>query len=340
MASGPIAGVVGKLTWSEQRFVDSLAAPWFQTLVLAQDAVSACAHRFFRSRGLVTLNLPVTTGAVSSPMGVGSDSQPVHVKIGECETYLSDSMQFFLEYGCRLHKQGCFYLMPSFRGDSVDETHLAQFHHCEAEIPGQLSEALALAQDFLREVSGDIAKTLTGIVGDEHLQHLSALADGTTPFAQITHADAVGLLSGQTGALRTIAGGSRVVTRSGELVLIAEHGCPVWLAYPPADTVPFYQARCERDRSLAASADLLMGIGEVIGAGERHVEYEEAEAALREHGVGAEDYRWYLRLKDLRPLQTSGFGMGVERLLCWALKQDDVRNCEVIARRNGEVLEP
>lgn len=55
------------------------------------------------------MHLPVTTGSISSPMGRGSDSLPVKVKLEGVETYLADSMQFLLEYGCRLTNKGVYY---------------------------------------------------------------------------------------------------------------------------------------------------------------------------------------------------------------------------------------
>ncbi|GAA2552195.1 hypothetical protein GCM10010435_23080 [Winogradskya consettensis] len=40
------------------------------------------------------------------------------------KTYVADSMQFMLEYACRFSDSGAWYLMPRFRGEDADETHL------------------------------------------------------------------------------------------------------------------------------------------------------------------------------------------------------------------------
>lgn len=327
-------------TWALRRFEESLSSEWFKNLVLAQDVVSCVTHRFFRERGLVTMNLPVTTGAVSSPMAVGSDSLPVLARIGDCDTYLADSMQFFLEYGCRIHQHGCFYLMPSFRGEEVDETHLAQFYHCEAEIPGRLNDIIQLVESFVRELGRKLVAVLAGRPGVPDLDHVVRLCDSRGGFAQVSHGQAVQHLEHQAGALRRTTTGSFVVTRQGELALIASAGGPVWLTYPPADTVPFYQAKCDWNPRLAACADLLLGVGEVVGAGERHADQKGVETALREQGVSRDGYGWYIRMKELTPIQTCGFGLGVERFLCWALRDHDIRNFELIPRRNTEILDP
>ncbi len=67
------------------------------------------------------MHLPITTGSISSPMGLGSDSIPVKIQLGGRDTYLADSMQFALEYGCRFFENGVWYIMPSFRGESEDK---------------------------------------------------------------------------------------------------------------------------------------------------------------------------------------------------------------------------
>ena len=45
-------------------------------------------------------------------------------------------------------------------------------------------------------------------------------------------------------------------------------------------------------------------------------------------------------MKKNYPLQTSGFGMGIERYLMWLLKCDDIRNMQLFLRINGEVINP
>ena len=83
------------------------------------------------SKNIKNMFLPITTGSISSPMGLGSDSLPVKINLNGVPTYLADSMQFLLEYGNRFCKNGVWYIMPSFRGEQEDERHLSQFYHSE-----------------------------------------------------------------------------------------------------------------------------------------------------------------------------------------------------------------
>ena len=72
-----------------------------------------------------------------------------------------------------------------------------------------------------------------------------------------------------------------------------------------------------------------MGIGEVVGSGERH---ETAKRSWK-HWITmklAEEYEWYCTMKEKYPMKTSGFGLGIERFILWLFKHDDteiVRYC-------------
>ena len=106
------------------------------------------------------MHLPVTTGSISSPMGRGSDSLTVRINLEGIDTYLADSMQFLLEYGCRLNLKGVYYVMPSFRGEKADERHLCQFYHSEAEIPGKLENVMNLVDEYIKYLSSEKVKLL------------------------------------------------------------------------------------------------------------------------------------------------------------------------------------
>ena len=83
-----------------------------------------------------------------------------------------------------------------------------------------------------------------------------------------------------------------------------------------------------------------MGIGETVGCGERHNDYNELLESLSEHNVSISEYEWYVTVKKKYPLNTSGFGMGTERFFMWILKCDDIRNMQICLRFNGENITP
>ncbi|WP_024608733.1 hypothetical protein [Pseudoalteromonas sp. TAB23] len=122
----------------KDRFLHLLDNPWYKLLAELQSYISVETYRYWDSQSLKTLHLPITTNAVSSPMGLGSDSLPVKIDLFGIETYLADSMQFMLEYGCRFFDSGSYYVMPSFRGENATKRHLCQFY-----VSAHLSSALS-----------------------------------------------------------------------------------------------------------------------------------------------------------------------------------------------------
>jgi aspartyl/asparaginyl-tRNA synthetase len=82
-------------------------------------------------------------------------------------------------------------------------------------------------------------------------------------------------------------------------------------------------------------ADILLGNGEVLSLGERHISSEEVRIALKQHEVLEEPYKWYMDMRDQKEIKTTGWGMGIERFLAWVFKHDDIRNLVVMPRMKG-----
>ena len=328
---------------SATRFLDILDDEFYRLLVDLQHQTTMRTMWFWDERGLRNLHLPVTTASISSPMGLGSDSAPVSVEMFGVPTYLADSMQFLLEYGCRLSPSGAFYLMPSFRGEEADETHLCQFFHSEAEMPGGLDDVIDVAQTYVVDLTRHLLETLGDELGRQlgSTAHLEAVA-AVSAFPRVTFDEAVNLLVDRPAAIHHDEGW-RTLTRAGERLLMERIGGPLWVTHWDHLAVPFYQAyddQCRDDQARALNGDLLLGLGEVLGCGERHVTAARARRALAHHAVDERHYAWYLQLKDSQPLRTAGFGMGVERYLAFVLQHGDVRDLQLLTRFNGVAVSP
>ena len=317
---------------------ETLRNPWYAAVAELQDVFFRATVDFWSRRGGRTLFLPITTGSISSPMGLGSDSTPVSVDLFGVETYLADSMQFALEYGCRLTGRDCYYVMPSFRGDATDETHLAQFFHSEAEISGTLEDVMLVVQDYLIHVAGALLEDTSDLfvkMGSD-LQNLECLAGGAC-FRALSFDEAAALAG--PDEIRVEAGW-RTLTRVGERRVIDAVGEFTWVTHWDHLAVPFYQAFDDAEMRRARNADLLFGVGEVAGAGERHKEAAAVAAALDHHGVSADSYAWYSEIRELLPLQTAGFGLGIERFLSGLVSHHDVRDFQLLPRENGRSINP
>jgi asparaginyl-tRNA synthetase len=314
---------------SERHLQAALAHPWYHLVSHLLADISEATADFYRARGFRPALMPVVVKSVSSPMGLGSDSLPVAVELFGRKTFLADSLQFHLEFLLRHDYEGVYYIMPSFRGEEPDATHLNQFFHSEAELLGGLADVMDLASAYVRHLAdailhSPVASNIEATVGT--LSHVQAVA-ATGKIPSVRHDEALRAIGVQPPMVRRLPEGTVLLTREGEQRLIALYGGPVWVTHMPAAAVPFYQALNGDGQSL--TADLLMGPGEIIGSGERHQTAEGVLAGLEMRGVDPDSYRWYIEMKNTRQKRTAGFGMGIERFLMWLLRHSDIRDLQI-----------
>ncbi|MDG4763001.1 asparagine synthetase A [Solwaraspora sp. WMMD406] len=311
-----------------------MESPWYRMITAINAAIVEATAAFYQRRGIVPALMPITVSSVSSPMGLGSDSLPVRVNLLGRETYLADSMQFQLEFMLRHGLNGAYYIMPTFRGEEPNATHLNQFFHSEAEITGGLADVMTLVEAYLRALTASVVASpaceavVEAVGGLDHLQPLR----NESPVPSIDFESAAELLGESAFTVREQ--GILTITRKGERTLLEHFGGAVWLTHPPCASVPFYQRSDAQGRAM--SADLLLGCGEVVGCGERWTTGAEVRRALADHLVDEDDYRWYVDMKDRLPMQTAGFGLGIERFLMWLLQHDDIRDLQVMPRIKGQ----
>ncbi|MGH3326650.1 MAG: amino acid--tRNA ligase-related protein [Streptomycetales bacterium] len=315
-------------------FVAALRSPWYALVAELYDVIMTTTGEYARSRGLRGFPLPLTTRSVTCPTALGSDSEPVPVTVLGVHTYLPDSMQFALEYGCRLAPGGCFVVAPSFRGESADQTHLNQYTHSEAEIPGDLDRLIDYASGYVSALSAAILDRLGSrlFATRGHVSHLERMARGG-PLEQLTFDEAVGVVADVDGCVHN-QGDWRTLTRQGERLLMQRVSEFLWVRHFDSLSVPFYQAFADNDGRTARNADLFFGPGEVIGSGERHADALTLRKCMATHHVNEREYAWYVRMREELPMLTSGFGMGVERFLMWVLRHDDIRDIPLVSRLN------
>lgn len=315
------------------RYLEALDNSWHSSVLALQSKFMSTTNSFWSSRHVPFGMLPLTTGSVSSPMGRGSDSAPVEVEMGGVRTYLADSMQFGLEYLCRLSSTGAYYVAPSFRAEQEDQTHLSQFFHSEAELPVVLDELIVTIEDYLLTLTADLELLLGA---EEALRRRDVFR---SPAPRISFDEAALRLAGVRGAIKEHPDGWRTITSVGERALLDLVGPAVWLTDWDPLAVPFYQAVGAGGK--AVCADLLLGgVGEVVGAGQRHATSDAVLGALKEHQVSPGSYSWYIKMKDYKPMITSGFGLGVERFFMWLTGSCDIRDFEIFVRRYGANIEP
>lgn len=339
-------------TWEkpQSHSISAIKSQWYRNLFQIQNTLFHSTVNYFSSKCKYSYALtPITTDTISSPMGLGSDSEPVFVSMLGQDVYLADSMQFVLEYFLRFQDglPGAYYVSPSFRGEDPDATHLNQFYHVECELLGDMDAAISIAEGYVVYLTRAMLKNHSNIILSTagtlaHVQELMKMME--KPLPRVTLEQAIPMMP-SSDCTEWVQEGQpqlgRKLTRKGEAVLIKSYGGAVWLTEMDHLSVPFYQAYVEGSSGTKAkAADLLLGLGETIGLGERHPTPEVVQEALRHHAVPEESYKWYINMRKVIPLSTSGWGMGTERYLCWLLQHNDVRDMQIIPRMKAKKYMP
>jgi len=228
--------------------------------------------------------------------------------------------------------------MPTFRGEDPDETHLNQFVHIESELVGDLTKVMEVVEQLVKKIVNTIlVEKLCDQISNKHLKDFQKIIK----FERVTFQEFKKNFPFEKypNLFKSFSDGSLAISREGEIQLSKFVGGPCWLTNPEYSTVPFYQAKLPGTK-YALSADLILDGCEIAGCGQRWVSDKETLNALLEHDVQPKPYQWYLNLKRDYPLQTGGFGIGLERLLAWVLQEKDIRNIPLFSRLKSHVSYP
>ena len=329
---------------------DILKSNYYYAIILIRHYLRMVAdyHLSF-NEGSKNIDLFMLTPSISSPCGPGSDSVPIPIKFGKLNTNLVDSSQFGFEpllLFKNLDKVHCY--LPSMRGEDFDKRHLNQFFHLEMEIVGALKDlkptiekllkvmasGLLLMENIIDKVSSNPQKTKV------YLSNIIA----AKKFQTITFDQAIEVLTEHNKKeFINFTPKGRDISARGELELmkILKVKTPLWISGFDRDRVPFYQKPDPENPNRTINADLLFPPieegafgGEIIGSGQRQDSCEEMYDSLkRQNGISPQNYEWYINLRrNKNYTTTSGFGLGVERLITWALGNDNIQNAILYPR--------
>ena len=93
------------------------------------------------------------TPSVLSPMGPGSDSEPIPIKFGKYNSNPVDSLKFGLEPLLLNGIDRVYCYMPSMRGENPDQRHLNQVFHCEAEVKANIDDLMPIIEKYTKSLS-------------------------------------------------------------------------------------------------------------------------------------------------------------------------------------------
>eukprot|EP00770_Monocercomonoides_exilis_P015670 MONOS_15620.1-p1 / transcript=MONOS_15620.1 / gene=MONOS_15620 / organism=Monocercomonoides_exilis_PA203 / gene_product=asparaginyl-tRNA synthetase / transcript_product=asparaginyl-tRNA synthetase / location=Mono_scaffold01290:325-2016(-) / protein_length=406 / sequence_SO=supercontig / SO=protein_coding / is_pseudo=false len=264
-------------------------------------------------------------------------SEMFAIKYYDQTAFLTESSQLYLETVIQ-SLGNVFCILPSYRAEkSTTRRHLAEFTHLEAEMPFMEFDAfLGFIEDFICTVIDkmiEVCKDDLSVLNKDFkpLQR---------PFKRMTYMEAIQWLKDHDVKKEdgTYYEYPDDIPEKPERFLVDTINVPVMLMRFPACQKAFYMKKCKDDPLFTESVDVLVPtVGEIIGGSSRISDYDELCKVLEERKMDPKPFNWYLDLRKYGTAPHSGFGLGVERILCWLTNTYHIRDACMYPRYMGRV---
>jgi asparaginyl-tRNA synthetase len=296
-----------------------------QAVFRVRSCLIDAAREWLTAHGYLEVQVPILVNAA-----VEGGSTLFQVKYFEDKAYLSQSWQLYAE--AMISSVGkIFTLAPSFRAEkSRTRRHLTEYWHLEVEAPWlELDGLMQLEEELVVHMCQRVVQAMP-----EELKLLGRkpeqIASIKGPFPRITYDKAVELIQ---ESMPKFKWGTDMGYEE-EKVLTQYFQSPFFVNRFPKGIKAFYHMPDPQNPKVTLSVDLLApeGYGEITGGGQRTHDLQTLLTRIKEEGLKADDYKWYIELRKYGTVPHSGFGMGVERLVAWVCALEHIRDAIAFPR--------
>ena len=320
----------------------------FQAVFRVRSLVAYAIHKFFQDRDFVYVHTPIITG--SDCEGAGEMFQVTTLDLANAPknadgtvdyskdffnkpTNLTVSGQLNGETYARAFKN-IYTFGPTFRAETSNTTrHAAEFWMIEPEIAfADLKDDMMLAESMLKYVIGYVLEHapeemnfFNNFVDKGLLERLNHVMN--SEFGHVTYTEAIELLEKNNDKFDyKVSWGCDLQTEHERYLTEEIFKKPVFVTDYPKEIKAFYMKLNPDGKTVAAMDCLVPGIGEIIGGSQREDDYDMLLGRMKELGLKAEDYDFYLDLRKYGSARHAGFGLGFERCVMYLTGMGNIRD--------------
>ena len=319
----------------------------FEAVFRVRSLIAYAIHKFFQERDFVYVHTPLITG--SDCEGAGEMFQVTTMDLNNVPKTDDGSVDFTQDFFGKPTNltvsgqlNGETYAMafkniytfgPTFRAENSNTTrHAAEFWMIEPEIAfADLKDDMVLAESMLKYViryvlehAPEEMEFFNKFVDKGLLDRLNHVLN--SDFGHVTYTEAIEILEKNNDKFDyKVFWGADLQTEHERYLTEEIFKRPVFVTDYPKEIKAFYMKLNEDGKTVAAMDCLVPGIGEIIGGSQREDDYDKLLERMKELGLKAEDYDFYLDLRKYGSARHAGFGLGFERCVMYLTGMGNIR---------------
>ena len=290
------------------------------TVMKIRSTLVGTIHEFFRGKDFYEFHPPIL-----QPSQCEGGATLFEVEYYGDKTYLSQSWQLYAEAAI-FALEMIYDVSPTFRAErSKTSRHLCELWMAEME-------AAWFNLDEVTEFAKEEIKFIIKKIVEKHGEDLQALGRNPEvlremllkPWPTLKYREALKLLK-KSGIDVPFGKDLRTIE---DQKLMEHFDTPVVITHDPKEIMAFYKPRDAQHPDEALCFDMIApeGYGEIVGGSQRSTDINELMDSLKEQGEDISNYEWYLDLRRYGSVSHAGYGVGVERLLAWVCKLDNIKD--------------